>query len=70
MTGSATGRGSAGIRTPSPSRLQIVSRRSDSAHRVAFGSLQAAQGFIAAAADPVDWTVDDQPAADTTPSTN
>ena len=46
--------------------MQIVTRRSDPTHRIAFGTRDAAERFIAAATDPDDWTLDDLPAGGTT----
>lgn len=41
--------------------MQIITRRSDPTHRVAFGTRAAAEGFIAEATDPADWALDDPP---------
>ena len=41
--------------------MQIITRRSDPIHRVAFGTRAAAEGFIAGATDPADWALDNPP---------
>ena len=41
--------------------MQIITRRSDPAHRLAFGGRDAAERFAAAATNPADWALDDPP---------
>lgn len=41
--------------------MQILTRRSDPTHRIAYGSREAAERFITQSADPADWVLEDPP---------
>ena len=69
MTGPAARRGSVGGRGQDAAAVTVLTRRSDPTHRIAFGSTEAAERFVAATQDPDDWTLDDLQTANPTPPT-